>query len=113
MGRVYSTKHLGSIGLSQGLLVGKKHGRIRTPWPSAFTWALWARIQVRTSLLTCQEALSQMSNQALFPWACTCSHPHCKNCVVMSLTGRPVTKRNDIWGRDELIQQFPGWSLVL
>src|SRR5260221_10744082 len=53
--------HLGSIGLSQGLLVGKKHGRIRTPLPSALTWALCSRIQVRTSLLTCQEARACVS----------------------------------------------------
>src|SRR6266481_1216239 len=76
------------VGFHHGLLVGKKQGRMRTPLPSAFTRELCSRIQVRTSLLTCQEALSQMSNQAVFPWACTWSHPHCKNCVVMSLTGR-------------------------
>src|SRR2546423_6036556 len=70
--------HLGSIGLSQGLFVGKKQGRMRTPLPWAFTWALCWRIQVRTSLLTCQEALSQMSNQAVLPWACSWSQPHCK-----------------------------------
>ena len=61
-----------------------------------FPWALCWRIQVRTSLLTCQEALSQMSNHAVFPRASSCSHPHWRNCMVRSLTGRPVTKRSDI-----------------
>ena len=56
--------HFGSIGLSQGLLVGRKKGRIRTPLPSCLTWLLWERTQVRTCLLTCQEALSQISRKA-------------------------------------------------
>jgi hypothetical protein len=52
------------MGLSQGLLVGRKKGRIRTPLPTCLTWLLCSRIQVRTCLLTCQEALSQISRKA-------------------------------------------------
>ncbi len=40
-----------SIGLSQGLLVGKKKGRMRTPLFACLTWLLCSRIQVFTCLL--------------------------------------------------------------
>ena len=65
--------HLGSMGLSQGLLVGKK-GRMRTPLPSLSPAELWARIQVRTILLTCQEALSQIEQPGRFPLGLQSGH---------------------------------------
>jgi hypothetical protein len=40
--------HLGSVALSHGLLVGNRHATIRTPWPLALTWQLWALIQPLT-----------------------------------------------------------------
>jgi hypothetical protein len=49
----------GSIALSHGLLVGNRHGTIRSPWPLALTQRLWAMIQPLTSWLLCQVALSQ------------------------------------------------------
>src|SRR5258708_2277848 len=91
--------HFGSMGLSQGLLVGRKKGRIRTPLLSCLTWLLCSRIQVRTCLLTCQEALSQISSQQVLPCACSRVQHHSRNWVVMALTGRPVTKRSDIFLR--------------
>ena len=38
----------------------------------------------------------RLSSQAVFPWACSRVQHHCRNWVVISLTGRPVTKRSDI-----------------
>lgn len=78
-----------SMGLSQGLCVGRNNGRIRTPLPEALTCWLCSRIQVRTILLQCQEAFSQISSQARFPWASSLVQHQARNCVVMSLTGRP------------------------
>ena len=65
--------HLGSIGLSQGLLTGNWQTSRRTPVPLALTCRLWSRTQARTSLLICQEALSQTSSRARLPRAAACS----------------------------------------
>src|SRR5690242_8432503 len=78
----FACTHLGSIGFSQGLLVGKQKGRMRTPWLVCFTWLLCSRIQVRTSLLQCQEALSQISNQQDLPAACSLLQIQSRNWVV-------------------------------
>ncbi len=86
--------HLGSIGLSQGLLVGSGQTISRTPWPVALTRRLWSRIQVRTSLLPCQEALSQTSSSAVLPRAAASSQHQPRNTVVTALTGRPSRKRS-------------------
>ena len=58
------------------------------------TWRLCARIQARTRLLTCQEALSQISSHTRTPVSCRRAQPHARNCSVMALTGRPSTKRS-------------------
>src|SRR5215212_1681760 len=83
--------HLGSIALSHGLLVGNRHATIRTPWPLALTWRLWAAIQLRTSRLLCQLALSQINSRAFLPRALSLWQHHSRNRVVMELTGRPST----------------------
>ena len=57
--------HLGSIGLSQGLLLGNRQTMRRQP-PSCLAWRLWAVIHSCTAWLTCQEALSQMSTRGPF-----------------------------------------------
>ena len=54
------------------------------------------RSQVLTCLLTCQEALSQMSTSTHLPSAWTCSHSHSRKSVVTWLTGRPDTKRRNM-----------------
>src|SRR5581483_12364006 len=77
--------HLGSMGLSQGLCLGRNSGRIRTPLPLLLTCWLCSLIQVRTILLECQEALSQINSQAVLPWASSAVQHQAKNCVVMAL----------------------------
>jgi hypothetical protein len=57
--------HLGSIGLSQGLLIVSGLTARRTPCPVALTRRLWACSQVRTAWLLCQAALSQTSRARL------------------------------------------------
>ena len=66
----------------------------RTPPPPAFTRALWARIQARTPLLMCQEALSQTSSSARLPRAAACALHHWRKVVVAAPTGRPSRKRS-------------------
>lgn len=80
------------MALSQGLRVGRKQGTIRTP-PAR--WACWfcARSQVRTTLLPCHEALSQITTTVI-PVVAKHSAHQCKNCVVMALSGLPSTKRS-------------------
>jgi hypothetical protein len=107
--------HLGSIALSHGLLVGNRHPTIRTPWPLALTWRLWAAIQLRTSGLLCQLALSQINSRAFLPRALSLWQHHSTNRVVLwsSRVGRPRTlsksvqvpagtarSRRALWGRD-------------
>ncbi len=60
---------LGSIALSHGLLVGKKQLMILTPSTISpfFTFLLYSLIQVRTSLLTCQGALSRIKTHTFLP----------------------------------------------
>jgi hypothetical protein len=41
--------HLGSIGLSQGLLIGRKQRRMRAPAFAGFTSRLLMRIQARAA----------------------------------------------------------------
>lgn len=72
---------------------GQKAGQNAHPFSVLSDCWLCSRIQVRTCLLTCQEALSQISSQAVLPWACNPVQHHSRNWVVMALTGRPVTKR--------------------
>ena len=83
--------HLGSIAFSHGLLVGKKHATMRTPRPLSLTWRLWAAIQLRTSRLLCQLALSQIKSRAFLPRAWSLWQHQERNRVVMELTGRPST----------------------
>jgi len=65
----------GSIGFSQGALIGKGQTRRRTP-PSALARRLWALLHARTRLLTCQEALSHTSSSAFFPSAASRVQTH-------------------------------------
>lgn len=43
--------------------------------------------------------IERLSNQQVLPCACRWVQHHCRNWVVMALTGRPSTKRSDIWRR--------------
>ena len=88
--------HCGSMGLSHGLLVGNRHGTIRTPWPLALTSRLWAVIQPLTSWLLCQEALSQIRSRASLPLCWSLWQHHPRNWVVMALTGRPSTNLSQV-----------------
>src|SRR5215203_866050 len=90
--------HLGSIGLSHGLLVGNRHGTIRTPasLPLSLTWRLWAAIQPLTRWLLCQLALSQIRSRAFLPLRWSFSQHHPRNCVVIALTGRPSTNLSQV-----------------
>lgn len=47
-------------------LLGRRHATMRTPasLPLVLTSRLWAAIQLRTSLLLCQEAFSQIKSSA-------------------------------------------------
>src|SRR5918993_1531025 len=83
--------HCGSIALSHGLLVGNRHATIRSPWPLALTSRLWAAIQLRTSRLLCQLALSQIKSRAFLPRALSLWQHQERKRVVMELTGRPST----------------------
>ena len=86
--------HLGSMGLSHGLLIGNWHTSSRTPIPFCLTVWLCARIQDRTSLLICHDALSQIRSQT---GTCCCVkrvQHHSRNWMVMALTGRRSTKRS-------------------
>ncbi len=67
---------------------------MRTPAPSRLTRRLWARIQVRTSALMCQAALSQTSSRAVLPSAWSLVQHQARNWIVIGLTGRPSTKRS-------------------
>src|ERR687898_3566323 len=86
----------GSIALSHGLLVGNRHGTIRTPWPLALTQRLWALIQPLTSWLLCQLALSQIRSRASLPLCLSLWQHQERNCVVMELTGRPSTNLSQV-----------------
>lgn len=55
-----------------------------------------ALIQLRTSLLMCQEALSQTMSNACLPTLANRSQHQVRYCVVMPLIGRPFTKRSQI-----------------
>ena len=67
---------------------------MRTPLPCCLTARLCARIQVRTSLLMCQEALSQIMIKAVLPINSSFSQHQARYCVVTGLTGRFATKRS-------------------
>ncbi len=69
-------------------------GQNAQPTPVCLTRRLCARIQARTRLLTCQEALSQTSVHTRMPARCRWSQHQPKNSSVMALTGRPSTKRS-------------------
>jgi hypothetical protein len=107
--------HLGSIALSQGLLVGNRHATIRTPWPLALTWRLWAAIHLRTSRLMCQLALSQINSRAFLPRALSLWQHHERNRVVLwssrvgprrtlskslQVPAHTARSRRGLWGRD-------------
>jgi hypothetical protein len=114
---------LGSIALSHGLLVGNRHATIRTPRPLALTWRLWAAIQLRTSRLLCQLALSQIKSRAFLSRALSLWQHHSRNRVVLwsSRVGRRRTlsksvqvpagtarSRRGLWGRDRLFSALSG-----
>jgi len=82
--------HFGSIRFSHGLLTGNWQIRIRTP-PSRLARRLWARTHERTSLLTCQLALSHTNSNAFLPSAFSNSPTQVRKAVVTGLTGRPST----------------------
>jgi len=86
--------HLGSMGLSQGLLTGRRQATIRTPAPARLTARLWSCSQARTAWLTCHAALSQTSSSAVTPRAASLSQHQARNRVVSAPTGRPSTKRS-------------------
>jgi hypothetical protein len=77
-----------------GLLIGSWQTRIRTPWPSRFTWRLWSRTHARTCRLMCQEALSQTSSNTGTPLRASLPQDQPRKSVVRALTGRPSTKRS-------------------
>lgn len=56
--RAFAVDPLGFNGIEPGTLVGRKQGKMRTPLFSCLTCWLCSRIQVRTCLLRCHEALS-------------------------------------------------------
>src|SRR4029434_9238050 len=85
--------HLGSIGLSQGLLIGNQQGTILTPPVRCAAW-LWVRMAVRTAGLRCQGALSQTQTRVVKPRAAAWVAPQLRNWVVMALAGGPSTKRS-------------------
>lgn len=60
---------------------------------------LCSLIQIRTILLICQDALSQINNQERLPCAASRAPHQSRKWVVMELPGRPVTKRSHIWSR--------------
>jgi len=92
--------HLGSMGLSQGLCVGRNKGRIRTPLPEAFTrHGCVPGSRCARAYYNARRHYREISNQARFPWASSSVQQPARNCVVMSLTGRPSTKRKDIRSR--------------
>ena len=86
-------------GSEPGLLLGSGQLTMRTPVPSCLTRRLWARIQVRTSALRCQEALSQTSSRGALPSARSRPQHQARNWVVIGLTGRPSTKRSQTCSR--------------
>src|SRR4029453_9727112 len=88
--------HLGSIGLSQGLLLGNRQTMRRQPL-SCLALRLWAVIHSCTAWLTCQEAFSQMRKRARLPWAVKYPASHARKAQVTTLTGRPRTTRHHIW----------------
>ncbi len=59
--------HLGSIGFSHGLCLGSRQLMILTPRPLFLTPRLCVPIQLRSSLLTCQGALSQIKTKTFLP----------------------------------------------
>src|SRR5436190_992428 len=67
---------------------------------------LWARIQPRTSWLTCQPALSQTSSSARLPAARSFAAHQARYWVVSALTGRPSTNRSQV----SSCQPPPGWA---
>jgi hypothetical protein len=87
--------HLGSIGLSQGLLRGHRQTMKRQP-PSCLALRLWALIYSCAAWLPCQEALSHMSKRARLPWAAKDTASHARKVQVTTRTPRPSTKRHDI-----------------
>ena len=89
-----------SMGLSQGLWVGKKKGKMRTPLPVCLTCWLCSRSQLRTILLTWKAGIiPDQEPVALADAAARRSQPYSRNAMVIALTGRPVTKRTQICER--------------
>src|SRR3712207_3971061 len=91
--------HLGSIGLSHGLFLGSKQGTMRTPRPLFLRALLCSSIQLLTSLLVCQQALSRTISNAFLPIAASFRQLYLRNWVVMELTGRPSTNLSHIRSR--------------
>src|SRR5258708_6982510 len=69
---------------------------MRTPCPCCFTARLCVRIQARAALLTCQEAVSQISAPTGTPSAASLRQHQFRNWVVIALPGRPPPKRGQI-----------------
>ena len=80
-----------------GLLTGKKQTKMRTPFPVRLTIRLCSRTQVRTALLVCQRALSQIIARTDLPSFSISWQIHSRNWMVILLTGRPSTKRKSIF----------------
>jgi hypothetical protein len=89
--------HVGSMGFSQGLVLGSRHATRRPPRPCCLLWRLGRRRQVRTSWLWCHAALSHTTSSACVPRAPKRSLPQASDWVVRPLTGCPVANRRQSW----------------
>ena len=93
----FAMNPLGLYRVEPRALLGKKAGHtMRTPLSLSFTLRLWAAIHFLTNLEMCQEALSQTNTSAFLPNSSSRRQLHSRNCVVMTLTGRPSTNRSQL-----------------
>jgi hypothetical protein len=93
-----------------GALLGKQTGHYlhpRASLPLFLTPLLCSAIQLLTSLLVCQLALSQIISNAFLPIAASFWQLYSRNWVVMELTGRPSTNLSHVRSRT-----CPSTSLV-
>jgi hypothetical protein len=75
-------------------LIGEGQTISRTPCPVALPRRLRSRTHVRTSLLTCQEALSHTSSKARLSRTAASWQHQSRKTVVTALTGRPSRQRS-------------------